>query len=84
MGPFIDNEFLRLSLMASVLVACTCAVAGTFVVLRGLARRVWVEVLPPSVDVPRVPSAAPLAQVECDGGVVSGFEQPDGVPPFGT
>lgn len=36
-GPFNDNEFLRLSLMASVLVACTCAVAGTFVVLRGLA-----------------------------------------------
>ncbi len=35
--PFTDNEFLRYSLMAGFLVACTCAVAGTFVVLRGLA-----------------------------------------------
>jgi len=35
--PFINNEFLRLSLAAGVLVAITCAIAGTFVVLRGLA-----------------------------------------------
>ena len=37
LGPFADNEFLRQSLMAGILVACICAVAGTFVVLRGLA-----------------------------------------------
>ncbi|MSO60244.1 MAG: metal ABC transporter permease [Ilumatobacteraceae bacterium] len=36
-GPFSDNEFLRQSLMAGILVACICAIAGTFVVLRGLA-----------------------------------------------
>lgn len=36
-GPFIDNEFLRLSLVATCVVAVTCAVAGAFVVLRGLA-----------------------------------------------
>jgi ABC-type Mn2+/Zn2+ transport system permease subunit len=35
--PFINNEFLRLSLAAGILVAITCAIAGTFVVLRGLA-----------------------------------------------
>lgn len=35
--PFLNNEFLRLSLAAGILVAITCAVAGTFVVLRGLA-----------------------------------------------
>ncbi len=35
--PFVDNEFLRLALAGGVLVALTCAVAGTFVVLRGLA-----------------------------------------------
>ena len=35
--PFINNEFLRLSLAAGILVAVTCAIAGTFVVLRGLA-----------------------------------------------
>ncbi len=35
--PFANNEFLRLSLVAGVLVAVTCAIAGTFVVLRGLA-----------------------------------------------
>lgn len=35
--PFINNEFLRLSLVAGILVAITCAIAGTFVVLRGLA-----------------------------------------------
>lgn len=36
-GPFTDNEFLRQSLYAGVLVALICAVSGTFVVLRGLA-----------------------------------------------
>lgn len=36
-APFADNEFLRLSLLATCIVAVTCAVAGAFVVLRGLA-----------------------------------------------
>ncbi len=36
-SPFADNEFMRLALVASVVVALTCAVAGTWVVLRGLA-----------------------------------------------
>lgn len=36
-GPFVDQEFMRLALGASVLVSVTCAIAGTFVVLRGLA-----------------------------------------------
>lgn len=36
-GPFLDNEFLRLSLVATCVVAVTCAVAGAFVVLRGLS-----------------------------------------------
>ena len=36
-APFADNEFMRLSLLAGLLVAVLCAVAGTFVVLRGLA-----------------------------------------------
>jgi len=35
--PFANNEFMRLALFGGILVACTCAVAGTFVVLRGLA-----------------------------------------------
>ena len=35
--PFLNNEFLRYALAAGMLVAITCAVAGTFVVLRGLA-----------------------------------------------
>ncbi len=35
--PFANNEFLRFSLVAGILVAITCAIAGTFVVLRGLA-----------------------------------------------
>ena len=37
LGPFLDNEFLRQSLYAGILVSAICAVAGTFVVLRGLA-----------------------------------------------
>jgi ABC-type Mn2+/Zn2+ transport system permease subunit len=35
--PFLDNPFLQRSLIAGVLVAISCAIAGTFVVLRGLA-----------------------------------------------
>jgi ABC-type Mn2+/Zn2+ transport system permease subunit len=35
--PFTSNEFMRLALLGGVLVALTCAIAGTFVVLRGLA-----------------------------------------------
>jgi ABC-type Mn2+/Zn2+ transport system permease subunit len=35
--PFLDNPFLQRSLLAGVLVAISCAIAGTFVVLRGLA-----------------------------------------------
>ncbi len=37
LDPFVDNPFLVRSLLAGVLVALACAVAGTFVVLRGLA-----------------------------------------------
>lgn len=35
--PFVDNPFLARALLAGVLVAVSCAIAGTFVVLRGLA-----------------------------------------------
>lgn len=35
--PFQGNEFMIRALVAGLLVALTCAVAGTFVVLRGLA-----------------------------------------------
>ena len=35
--PFLDNPFLQRSLFAGVLVAISCSIAGTFVVLRGLA-----------------------------------------------
>lgn len=35
--PFIDNPFLQRSLLAGVLVAVSCSIAGTFMVLRGLA-----------------------------------------------
>lgn len=35
--PFTSNEFLLLALVAGCLVSVTCAIAGTFVVLRGLA-----------------------------------------------
>lgn len=41
MGPFLDpflhNEFLLRALVAGILVSVSCAVVGTFVVLRGLA-----------------------------------------------
>jgi ABC-type Mn2+/Zn2+ transport system permease subunit len=35
--PFLDNEFMLRALLAGVLVSISCAVVGTFVVLRGLA-----------------------------------------------
>ncbi|MFM8531662.1 MAG: metal ABC transporter permease [Ilumatobacteraceae bacterium] len=35
--PFVDNPFLQRSLLAGVLVAVSCSIAGTFMVLRGLA-----------------------------------------------
>lgn len=35
--PFANNEFMRLALFGGILVSCACAIAGTFVVLRGLA-----------------------------------------------
>jgi len=36
-SPFTENPFLLRALFAGVLVALSCAIAGTFVVLRGLA-----------------------------------------------
>lgn len=36
-APFSNNEFMRNALLAGILVSVLCAVAGTFVVLRGLA-----------------------------------------------
>lgn len=36
-GVFVDDQQLRLELIAGLLVAFTCAVTGTFVVLRGLS-----------------------------------------------
>lgn len=36
-SPFADNDFMMHALLAGILVSITCAVAGTFVVLRGLA-----------------------------------------------
>jgi ABC-type Mn2+/Zn2+ transport system permease subunit len=35
--PFLHNEFMFQALVAGMLVSITCAVAGTFVILRGLA-----------------------------------------------
>jgi ABC-type Mn2+/Zn2+ transport system permease subunit len=35
--PYADNEFLRDALAASMLVSLICAIAGTYVVLRGLS-----------------------------------------------
>ncbi|MDD5702400.1 MAG: metal ABC transporter permease, partial [Dehalococcoidales bacterium] len=35
--PFISNDFMVRALLAGILVAIACAVAGTFVILRGLA-----------------------------------------------
>ncbi|MFM8856009.1 MAG: metal ABC transporter permease, partial [Actinomycetota bacterium] len=37
LAPFLDNEFMRLALLAGLVTAVICAVAGTFIVLRGLA-----------------------------------------------
>lgn len=36
-APFADNEFMLRALEAGILVAAVCAMAGTFVVLRGMA-----------------------------------------------
>ncbi|MFM8714762.1 MAG: metal ABC transporter permease, partial [Actinomycetota bacterium] len=36
-GPFARNEFMQNALLASSLVAIICAIAGTYVVLRGLS-----------------------------------------------
>ena len=36
-GPFANNEFMVKALLAGVLVSIVCAIAGTFIVLRGLA-----------------------------------------------
>src|SRR4030042_5367408 len=35
--PFLANDFMLRALLAGVLVSIACAVAGTFVILRGLA-----------------------------------------------
>jgi len=35
--PFLDNEFMLRALLAGILVSISCAIVGTFVVLRGLA-----------------------------------------------
>ena len=35
--PFARNEFMRNALLASALVSVICAIAGTYVVLRGLS-----------------------------------------------
>ena len=35
--PFSSNEFMLQALVAGVLVSIACAIAGTFVILRGLA-----------------------------------------------
>lgn len=37
LDPFLDNQFLLRALLAGVLVSISCAIVGTFVVLRGLA-----------------------------------------------
>ncbi|MEL7562990.1 metal ABC transporter permease [Dehalogenimonas sp. 4OHTPN] len=36
-APFSDNQFMAQALLAGVLVSVACAIAGTFIVLRGLA-----------------------------------------------
>ena len=37
LDPFLNNAFMQRALLAGVLVSISCAVVGTFVVLRGLA-----------------------------------------------
>ena len=37
LAPFLDNEFMQLAFLAGVVTAVICAIAGTFIVLRGLA-----------------------------------------------
>jgi ABC-type Mn2+/Zn2+ transport system permease subunit len=44
--PFLNNEFLRFALIGGILVALTCAIAGTFVVLRGVGDALAHGVLP--------------------------------------
>ncbi|XUX00584.1 MAG: metal ABC transporter permease [Dehalogenimonas sp.] len=36
-GPFANNEFMVKALLAGIMVSVVCAIAGTFIVLRGLA-----------------------------------------------
>ncbi|MCX6533731.1 MAG: metal ABC transporter permease, partial [Actinobacteria bacterium] len=35
--PFLNNGFMQRALLAGILVSLTCAVVGTYVVLRGMA-----------------------------------------------
>ena len=35
--PFLNNGFMQRALFAGILVSLTCAVVGTYVVLRGMA-----------------------------------------------
>ena len=37
LDPFLDNQFMLRALLAGILVSFSCAIVGTFVVLRGLA-----------------------------------------------
>lgn len=37
LDPFLDNQFMLRALIAGILVSVSCAIVGTFVVLRGLA-----------------------------------------------
>ena len=37
LGPFLRNEFMTRALLGGLLVSLSCAVVGTFVILRGLA-----------------------------------------------
>src|SRR5512138_1273202 len=37
LNPFLSNEFMLRALLAGVLVSISCAIVGTFVILRGLA-----------------------------------------------
>jgi len=37
LDPFLENEFMVRALLAGILVSISCAIVGTFVVLRGLA-----------------------------------------------
>src|SRR4030042_6652950 len=37
LSPFLANDFMVQALLAGILVSIACAIAGTFVILRGLA-----------------------------------------------